>query len=124
MKKSEIVRNIIAQAKTNGLEMKDQTILDDVIAQTGLDKPLARTYIKNNWDKVVLTQPAAEVPAAEATTQETTAEAPAAETTEAEVAEKPKKVKKGKKNTEAVAEAVGAAFEAAVNATTEMAAAE
>ena len=50
MKKSEIVRNMIAEAKTQGLTAQD--IITAVMNDLGFKRQLARAYINNNWDKV------------------------------------------------------------------------
>jgi len=50
MKKSVLVRGIIAGAKASGLSAAD--IIDAVMADTGFARQLARTYINNNWEKV------------------------------------------------------------------------
>ena len=55
MKKSEMVREMIAVAKANGQD--GASILQAVMERTGLARQLARVYIKGNWDKVKLTAP-------------------------------------------------------------------
>lgn len=60
MKKSAIVRNMIATAKAQGLSAQD--IITAVMSDLGFQRQLARAYINNNWDKVEVTV-AAEKPA-------------------------------------------------------------
>lgn len=50
MKKSAIVRNMIATAKAQGLTAQD--IIGAVMNDLGFQRQLARTYVTNNWDKV------------------------------------------------------------------------
>jgi len=50
MKKSELVRNIIAAAKLVGKGPED--IVGEAMAATGHPRQLTRAYIKNNWPKV------------------------------------------------------------------------
>jgi ribosomal protein S21 len=50
MKKSQIVRNMIAAAKAQGVSAED--IIAAVMADTGFKRQLARAYILNNWEKV------------------------------------------------------------------------
>jgi hypothetical protein len=65
MKKSAIVRNMIATAKAQGLTAQD--IIGAVISDLGFQRQLARTYVKNNWDKVAAAPAvAAAAPAVEA----------------------------------------------------------
>ncbi len=51
MKKSTLVRNMIAQAKAQNLTA--QEIISAVMNDLGFQRQLARTYVINNWDKVV-----------------------------------------------------------------------
>lgn len=50
MKKSDRVRARIADAKANN-ETAD-VVVEWVIATLGMNKPLAKTYVKGNWNKV------------------------------------------------------------------------
>ena len=50
MKKSAIVRNMIATAKAQGLTAQD--IIGAVMEDLGFQRQLARAYVNNNWDKV------------------------------------------------------------------------
>lgn len=50
MKKSAIVRNMIANAKENGISEND--VILQVMAEIGFKRQLARAYVKNNWNKV------------------------------------------------------------------------
>jgi len=50
MKKSQIVRNMIANAKAQGIDA--QEIISAVISDLGFQRQLARAYVTNNWDKV------------------------------------------------------------------------
>ena len=60
MKKSALVRNMIAQAKAQNLTA--QEIISAVMNDLGFQRQLARTYITNNWDKVAApVQPVAAV---------------------------------------------------------------
>jgi trehalose-6-phosphate synthase len=52
MKKSELVRMMIAQAKSNGLTAED--VITAVMADIGFQRQLARAYVNNNWDKVTV----------------------------------------------------------------------
>jgi hypothetical protein len=49
MKKSEIVRNIIARAQDEGWVAED--VIAAVMNECGFKRQLARAYIKNNWNK-------------------------------------------------------------------------
>ena len=51
MKKSAVVRNMIAQAKAQNLTA--QEIISAVMNDLGFQRQLARTYVTNNWDKVI-----------------------------------------------------------------------
>lgn len=57
MKKSALVRNMIATAKAQGLTAQD--IVEAVMSDLGFARQLARAYINNNWDKVEVAAPAA-----------------------------------------------------------------
>lgn len=50
MKKSAIVRNLIANAKAQGLSAQD--VIEAVMNDTGFQRQLARVYVNNNWSKV------------------------------------------------------------------------
>ena len=50
LRKSDIVREMIATAKQQGLQQAD--LVEPVMVRCNFDKGLATTYIKNNWDKV------------------------------------------------------------------------
>ena len=50
LRKSDIVREMIATAKQQGLQQAD--LVEPVMQRCNFDKGLATTYIKNNWDKV------------------------------------------------------------------------
>ena len=50
--KASIVRERIALAKVNG-EGKE-VVVQYAIDELGFDKPLAKVYVNNNWDKVVV----------------------------------------------------------------------
>ena len=50
LRKSDIVREMIAAAKQQGLQQAD--LVEPVMVRCNFDKGLATTYIKNNWDKV------------------------------------------------------------------------
>ena len=68
--KASIVRERIALAKVNG-EGKE-VVVQYAIDELGFDKPLAKVYVNNNWDKVVVeavAEPEA-APATEAAPQE------------------------------------------------------
>ena len=98
MKKSEIVRNMIKDAKVAGATEPNEDFIKAVMEATGHPRQLARAYIKNNWPKVVLEAVAAATEAAGAAPAET---AP----TEADVVAVAPKGKKGKKaKTEAAPE--------------------
>lgn len=56
MKKSAIVRNMIANAKENGIGEND--VILQVMAEIGFKRQLARAYVKNNWNKVEVAAPA------------------------------------------------------------------
>lgn len=64
MKKSAMVRNMIATAKAQGLTAQD--IIGAVMNDLGFQRQLARTYVVNNWDKVVAAPVEAAAPAPEA----------------------------------------------------------
>jgi hypothetical protein len=80
MKKSEIVRNMIAVAKSQGVDA--QEIINAVISDLGFQRQLARAYVTNNWNKVEA-KPAVIAPAvteeAHAVTDEVAEEAAHAE---------------------------------------------
>ena len=57
MKKSALVRNMIATAKAQGLTAQD--IVQAVMSDLGFQRQLARAYVNNNWDKVEAAAPAA-----------------------------------------------------------------
>ena len=57
MKKSAIVRGLIANAKAQGLSAQD--VIEAVMNDTGFQRQLARVYVNNNWSKVEAAQPAA-----------------------------------------------------------------
>lgn len=61
MKKSAMVREMIATAKAQGLTAQD--IITAVMSDLGFQRQLARAYVNNNWDKVEAAAPAAEKPA-------------------------------------------------------------
>lgn len=48
--KAELVRNLIAAAKAEGIGPED--IVRAAMEMTGHPRQLTRAYIKNNWDKV------------------------------------------------------------------------
>ena len=48
--KGDVVREMIAAAKLQGLQQAD--LVEPVMQRCNFDKGLATTYIKNNWDKV------------------------------------------------------------------------
>jgi hypothetical protein len=50
MKKSELVRQAIADAKSKQLSQED--VINAVREATGFGRRLARAYVLNNWDKV------------------------------------------------------------------------
>ncbi len=50
MTKSAIVREMIAQAKAQGLTAED--IVTAVMSDMGFARQLARAYVNNNWTKV------------------------------------------------------------------------
>ena len=52
MRKSDTVRALIAQAKTEGLELPNNALIQLVQDNTGFKRQLARAYIINNWNKV------------------------------------------------------------------------
>ena len=56
MKKSELVRNMIAEAKANGLTAND--VIAAVMADIGFQRQLARAYVNNNWGKVAVVEKA------------------------------------------------------------------
>lgn len=56
MKKAELVRSMIAQAKTNGLTAED--VIAAVMADIGFQRQLARAYVNNNWGKVAIVEKA------------------------------------------------------------------
>ena len=106
MKKSELARAVIRAARIVDPLVTQATLLQPVMEATGHEKQLARTYIKNNWDKamegyVAPIAPAAadtppDAPEAAAQTEEI---APAA----AEPVPTPAKHKRGSKNKTATA---------------------
>jgi len=53
MKKSEIARALIRAARTADPQATQAALLQPVMEATGHEKQLARTYIKNNWDKAM-----------------------------------------------------------------------
>jgi len=63
MTKAQQVRSMIAQAKA--LQQTADDLLTQVMTELGFARQLARTYLKNNWDKVE----AAVIAAAEAKPQ-------------------------------------------------------
>lgn len=114
MKKSEIVRNMIRDAKVAGMTGPDEAFITSVMEATGHPRQLARAYIKNNWPRVVL-QAVAEATEAAGAAPADGAEPPAIELPKA------KRGRKAKAKVEAVATAeavdtaeVVAAVEAAV----------
>ena len=52
MTKAELVRAMIFGAKAQG--QTADTLIGQVMEQLGFGRQLARTYIKNNWNKVVV----------------------------------------------------------------------
>ena len=56
MKKSELVRSMIAQAKASGLTADD--VISAVMADIGFQRQLARAYVNNNWGKVAVVEKA------------------------------------------------------------------
>lgn len=56
MKKAELVRSMISQAKTNGLTAED--VIAAVMADIGFQRQLARAYVNNNWGKVAIVEKA------------------------------------------------------------------
>ena len=94
MKKSAIVRNMIATAKAQGLTAQD--IIGAVMSDLGFQRQLARAYVNNNWDKV-------EVPAA--------AEKPKKELSMSKDAIRKREARARAKAAKAVAEAVEAGCE-------------
>jgi len=56
MKKSEVVRNMIAQAKAAGLTADD--VIAAVMSDIGFQRQLARAYVNNNWGKVTVVETA------------------------------------------------------------------
>ena len=56
MKKSAIVRGLIANAKAQGLSAQD--VIEAVMNDIGFQRQLARVYVNNNWSKVEAAQTA------------------------------------------------------------------
>jgi hypothetical protein len=52
MSKSDLVRALIAASKTEGNTSPGDTLITQVMTECGFGRQLARTYVKNNWDKV------------------------------------------------------------------------
>lgn len=61
MKKSELVRQAIADAKSKKLTQED--VITAIREATGFGRRLARAYVLNNWDKVEAPKAAKKAPA-------------------------------------------------------------
>jgi len=118
MKKSELVRNMIRDAKVAGAVEADDAFIKAVMAATGHTRQLARAYIKNNWPKVVIEAVAAATEAAGAAPADTapTEADVAALAPVAEVAPAKALTKKEKKAAAAAAKAAEVAAAAEVPA--------
>lgn len=64
MKKSELVRAAIADAKSKKLSQED--VITAIREATGFGRRLARAYVLNNWDKVAAPKKAKAAPAKKA----------------------------------------------------------